>query len=496
MQPHIHIKSHQAKLATPTQGYISIASGKSHNTYLNAALVNLIVRQLQNNKPLQNKSTNTTRLACPPLLSPYTRVYGRREAPDKIHSNPNKKHKPTRTHIKDTLSDSLKNTLPKQALTNQKHIQMRIHKRRNKHKDPTKKSLATNSITISKHKHTNFKTYIYTNKSICIKHAYLHSKMKKKTKANLSYTKQKKWTQNKNKSSPKCYFNQHNNTQNTNTKSLTPTFGTLYRLKMTGQGSKGASRDLTTDPDFIMRDAISPPQGVKRGGGNKTTSAQKKTKSAPKEGPPPTKQFWLGFEMMEKLAIEEGTPIHATPTTLHSLIRNGFSNKEAREFLKATSAYPHVSQSCFPVSRPDGITEQHFNITQLPFEVETDPDTGLSLDYQVAVYFQRPNRPYSHEEILAATHARLKDMRIALGNKIAEPIAILCRNGSTRYWASTIKLHLKHPGVDGINLLNGSRPFILTLEEVMTIGKVCKSYNTIAKNNLLSVKISSPYSGT
>ena len=83
-------------------------------------------------------------------------------------------------------------------------------------------------------------------------------------------------------------------------------------------------------------------------------------------------------------------------------------------------------------------------------------------------------------------------MKIATGNKIAEPIAILCRNGSTRHWAGTIKLHLKHPEVDGINLLTGTRPFILTLEEGMTIGKVCKSYNTVAKNNLLSVKISSP----
>ena len=83
-------------------------------------------------------------------------------------------------------------------------------------------------------------------------------------------------------------------------------------------------------------------------------------------------------------------------------------------------------------------------------------------------------------------------MRIALGNKIAEPIAILCRNGSSRHWACTIKLHLKYPGVDGINLLNGIRPFILTLDEVMTVGKICKSFNTIARNNLLSVKISSP----
>ena len=119
----------------------------------------------------------------------------------------------------------------------------------------------------------------------------------------------------------------------------------------------------------------------------------------------------------------------------------------------------------------------------------------MSHDYQVAIYFQRPSRQYTHEEILTLTQARLKDMRIALGNKIAELIAIICMNGSTRHWAGTIKLHLKHPGVDGISLLNGTQPFILTLEEGMTTGKVCTSYNTIARNNLLSVKINSPSLG-
>ena len=82
-------------------------------------------------------------------------------------------------------------------------------------------------------------------------------------------------------------------------------------------------------------------------------------------------------------------------------------------------------------------------------------------------------------------------MRIALGVKIAEPIAILCKNGSARHWSGTIKLHLKHPGVDGINLLNGTRPLILNLDNTMTVGKACKSYNTVAKKNMLSVKINS-----
>ena len=193
-----------------------------------------------------------------------------------------------------------------------------------------------------------------------------------------------------------------------------------------------------------MRDANSPPQGTKRSGNNKTTSAEKKNKPAPRDPSIPTK-YWFGFEMLEKLAIEEGAPICTTPTSVLTLIKSGFSDKEAKEFLKAVHSYPHVKQTCFPFCRPDSIAGQHFNITQLPFEVEVDPDTNLSLDYQVAIYFQKPSRLYTHEEILAMTQARLKDMKIATENKIAEPIAILCRNGSTRHWASTIKLHLKTP---------------------------------------------------
>ena len=39
-------------------------------------------------------------------------------------------------------------------------------------------------------------------------------------------------------------------------------------------GSRGAARDLTADPDFVMREANSPPEGIKMSGGNKTTLAK------------------------------------------------------------------------------------------------------------------------------------------------------------------------------------------------------------------------------
>jgi hypothetical protein len=64
------------------------------------------------------------------------------------------------------------------------------------------------------------------------------------------------------------------------TKAITPNFGVTYRIEMTG---RGAARNLTADPDFLMREANSPPQGTKRSSGNRVTSAEKKNRPAPKE---------------------------------------------------------------------------------------------------------------------------------------------------------------------------------------------------------------------
>lgn len=124
---------------------------------------------------------------------------------------------------------------------------------------------------------------------------------------------------------------------------------------MTNQGSKGAAKDLTADPDFMIIEANSPPQGIKRSGSTKTISTEKKNKSTPKEAPPPNQHFWLGFEMLEKLALEEGAPLVPIPTSVHNLIRAGFPKKEAKDFLKAVHSFPHVAQTCFPLCRNDGV---------------------------------------------------------------------------------------------------------------------------------------------
>ena len=82
-------------------------------------------------------------------------------------------------------------------------------------------------------------------------------------------------------------------------------------------------------------------------------------------------------------------------------------------------------------------------------------------------------------------------------SNLIEPISVLCmsikRGGVKGVWAGIVKLHLLHPQTDGVALLTGLRPFILHPEphsHVGSLGKVCKSYHSIARNNNLSIKIS------
>ena len=87
-------------------------------------------------------------------------------------------------------------------------------------------------------------------------------------------------------------------------------------------------------------------------------------------------------------------------------------------------------------------------------------------------------------------------MKIPLETNLIEPISILCmsvkRGGVKGVWTGIIKLHLLNPHIDGIALLTGLRAFILHLEphsSVGSLGKVCKSYHTIVRNNNLSIEI-------
>ena len=99
----------------------------------------------------------------------------------------------------------------------------------------------------------------------------------------------------------------------------------------------------------------------------------------------------------------------------------------------------------------DGIEGQHFNLTQIPFDVEVD-EHGFALYYQIAISFEIENLKVSKENVMEKIKERLKKMKIEIGSMIGEPIAVMCYHKST-IWSGVVKIHLKNPKKDGTTLL-------------------------------------------
>jgi hypothetical protein len=208
-------------------------------------------------------------------------------------------------------------------------------------------------------------------------------------------------------------------------------------------------------------------------------------------------KFWLGFETMKKLAKEQGLEELFADESIADRITRGIPHKKAEELECVSISYPRVPQTLYPSERSDGIIGQHLNLTQLPQEIEIDLILKFSNDLHIAIYFQLSNNPLLHNHVKELVKERLNDMKIPLETNLIEPISILCMSvkmgGVKGVWAEIVKLHLLNPHIDGIVLLTGLRAFILHLEpssSIGSLGKVCKSYHTIARSNNLSIKIS------
>ena len=218
------------------------------------------------------------------------------------------------------------------------------------------------------------------------------------------------------------------------------------------------------------------------------TITQKKAKNKKSLGPNGL-SLWLGFPALNLVNKQKELPRESIGTT-RELMKKGIDFDEAKEMQNALPSFPFVPQMKWPSKREDGIEGQHFNLTQLPFDVEVD-ENGFSFDYQVSIYFELKKIKLEKDIIMGKVKERLAIMKIKTGELIGEPIAIMCYHKSTT-WSGSIKLHLDNPVVDAKGLLQGTKAFILTLdEEKPWRGKVCKSYDMLALNNLLSVKITS-----
>jgi hypothetical protein len=85
---------------------------------------------------------------------------------------------------------------------------------------------------------------------------------------------------------------------------------------------------------------------------------------------------------------------------MEDLVAKSYIRAEAKELEQAIVSFLRVPQKLYPSTRIDKVLGQHYKLTQIPFEVATNPDTGLSLDFHITIYFEQPKTPYEHDEIL------------------------------------------------------------------------------------------------
>ena len=98
-------------------------------------------------------------------------------------------------------------------------------------------------------------------------------------------------------------------------------------------------------------------------------------------------KFWLGFEAIEKLTKEQGLEEFFTDESIADRITQCIPRKEAEELECVNISYPRVPQTLYPSGRSNGIMGQHFNLTQLPQEIEIDPISKFSMDFHITIHF-------------------------------------------------------------------------------------------------------------
>ena len=149
----------------------------------------------------------------------------------------------------------------------------------------------------------------------------------------------------------------------------------------------------------------------KRSSSSQVTTNQKKAKGRPIPGSirPP---FWLGYQALSWTNRGKGLP-KDSQVPIATLVTSGMREKEARECQSSIPSFPFVIQEEWPNSRKDGKIGQHFNLTQIPADVEVDK-FGFSFDYQIAITFELGDKGWEKDTILSLVESRLKEMESRL----------------------------------------------------------------------------------
>ena len=158
------------------------------------------------------------------------------------------------------------------------------------------------------------------------------------------------------------------------------------------------------------------------------TTTQKKAKSKKVLGSKHS-SLWLGFHALNHINKQKEQPMESGETT-RELMKKKIDFDEAKEMQNARPSFPYVPQREWPSKREDGKEGQHYNLTQLPFDVEVD-ENRFSFDYQVSIHFELGEQKWERDVIMQKIKERLIKMNIELGELIGEPIAVLCFHKST-----------------------------------------------------------------
>ena len=103
--------------------------------------------------------------------------------------------------------------------------------------------------------------------------------------------------------------------------------------------------------------------------------------------------------------------------------------------------------------------------------------------------FEKPVIAYTSLEVIEMTKNRFQKMGIELG-ELREPIAPLC-NSKTNTWNGITRVYLKTPEINGNAQIEGTRIFLLELDEETTVAKISRGFDSIAANDDLTLKVSS-----
>lgn len=199
--------------------------------------------------------------------------------------------------------------------------------------------------------------------------------------------------------------------------------------------------------------------------------------------------LWLSFSVHEQLNVQRGLPV-ALDTDDAKWQSYGMPDSELSELHSFRQAFPHVLQRLYPSIRPDGLPGQYLHLTQIPYGIEIDPSTGLAYTQQIVIRFDTGYHEMKKSDVQTAALARFEAMGIPLASRFREPVSAIV-HPLTKNWLGFLKVDLLNPGIDGIDLLNGSRLFALQLQDFQyVIGKVEKGYDfpSTASNRKLLLK--------